>query len=98
MPEVALPKQKTKQYGVWLSNEDKQGDVHIRLNKTEGIVIGENLSYTDKINYSDIALVLSEDGLRVQYEENGEPVVKEIKGSVVANLLKDFLTKVKESV
>lgn len=58
--------------GVWL--QDKDGDVHIYSAKSaDGIVIGQNKSYTDEIGFSDLAVIFKNNEVTLQYADAGEP-------------------------
>jgi len=65
-----VPMDKSKSYGAWVSHN--QGDVHVYV-MNGSVVIGTNISYKDKIEFSDIALIASDDeGLRLQFANGTE--------------------------
>jgi hypothetical protein len=66
-----LPKD-SQAVGVWVKNAG--GDVHAYI-MHNSVVIGTNISYKDKVEFSDMALIASqEEGLRLQYAQDGKPV------------------------
>jgi len=60
--------------GVWVSHE--QGDVHNYFWRDNQAVIGWNKSYKDKVDFSDLALVVDKDAkISLQFDAgDGKPV------------------------
>jgi hypothetical protein len=85
--------------GVWLTQDSRAGsDVHIYTSKTlDGVVVGQNKNYKDKVDFSDLALLLKKDKVELQYaDEKGEPKFVEVNSSDVRDGLIYFLETLKE--
>lgn len=90
-----LPKQGGECYGVWIGRG--KGDVHIYAMGGLGAVIGTNKNYKDKIEFSDMALCMAENGaLTFQYANDaGQPVYATLTPDDVSSAMMHMLNTLK---
>ena len=83
--------------GAWIKHH--AGDVHVYVNKQSSqVVIGTNKSYKDKINFTDLALVIGKDKCHLQYEKDGNPMEVDISVDVVKECILTMLSYIKAKV
>ena len=96
---------KIEVFGAWIQNgpvqDQKDGDVHCYVSGYQkAVVIGMNRSYKDRIEYSDMALVVSEqEGLKFQYADaEGKSHHAEVSPEAWKAAILEMLEKLKSSV
>jgi len=92
-----LPKDDTY-YGVWLTDDkNPDSDVTVNVSKTFGVVIAQDVSIKDKIEFSDTAVWFKDNKVMVQFVgEDDEPVHVEVSKNDATESLLTFLEDMKE--
>lgn len=91
---VRFPKDNSL-YGAWM-NQSSKSDVHVYVQKDFGAVIGWNKDYRDNVQFSDLALSLTEDKAVIQFADaNGNCVTKELNKDLVHAALLNLLHQLK---
>lgn len=83
-----------KYFGAWLPVG--KGDVHTYA-AAEGVVIGQNKNYHDKIDATDTAVCFAPDGtVKLQYaDKSGQIQFIDLDGDAVASEIEFMLRKIK---
>lgn len=83
-------------FGSWVQDQQRDGDVAIYAHR-HGTVIAQNVSYRDKIEFSDLAIILAPDETaRVQWaDDDGKAQSAAITPEALRAMLLDLLRKAK---
>ena len=76
--------------GKWIKSA--LGDFHIYYHPQQGIILGQNVSYTDNVRHSDRAVCFNKSGdVTYQYTVEGNPVHLTITDESAKILIANFL-------